>query len=220
MKYLWNLILSLKEVFLLFLFQYLILFICFIVFGPDKTIVIGSILFVVLQIIYVVYKSRGIKFNFDFKSYIPLVMLGIGIAGVYNMILFKLGFANEVNSEVNILFSILCTGIMGPIFEEFLFRYDLIKRLSLFNDKKWFVILLSSTIFAMCHSGITTIIYAFIVGIINSYIYMKNNDIIKPIIVHIAMNTFVIFLTGYNLYVLIFSILLIVISTTIMKCKK
>ena len=220
MKYLWKLILSLKEVFLLFLFQYLILFICFIVFGPDKTIVIGSILFVVLQIIYVVYKSRSIKFNFDFKSYIPLVMLGIGIAGVYNMILFKLGFANKVNSEVNILFSILCTGIMGPIFEEFLFRYDLIKRLSLFNDKKWFVILLSSNIFAMCHSGITTIIYAFIVGIINSYIYMKNNDIIKPIIVHIAMNTFVIFLTGYNLYVLIFSILLIVISTTIMKCKK
>jgi len=147
-------------------------------------------------------------------------MLGIGIAGVYNMILFKLGFANEVNSEVNILFSILCTGIMGPIFEEFLFRYDLIKRLSLFNNKRWVIILLSSSIFALCHSGITSVIYAFIVGIINFYVYMKDKDIIKPIIVHIAMNTFVLFLTGYNIYILILSILLIVISTLIIRCKK
>ena len=220
MKYLWKLILSLKEVFVLMLLQYLILIICFLVFGPDKTLVIGSILFVVLQIIYIVYKGRGIKFKSHYKSYIPLIMLGIGVAGLYNMIMFKFVFTNKFNSEVNILFSIICTGIMGPIFEEFLFRYDLIRRLSLFNDKRWGVILISSTIFALCHSGITTIIYAFIVGIINSYIYMKDKDIIKPIIVHIAMNTFVIFLTGYNLYVLILSILLIIISIMLIKCKK
>lgn len=220
MKYLWKLILSLKEVFLLMLLQYLILIICFIVFGPDKTLVIGSILFIILQIIYIVYRGRDTTFKFDFISYIPLVMLGIGVAVVYNMIIFKLGLANDVTNDVNILFSILCTGIIGPIFEEFLFRYDLIKRLSLFNKRKWIVILIASAIFALCHSGITTIIYAFIVGIINSYIYIKDKDIIKPIIIHISMNTFVIFLTGYNLYVLILSILLIVISTLIIKCRK
>jgi len=220
MKYLWKLILSLKEVFLLMLLQYLILIICFMVFGPDKTLVIGSILLVVLQIIYILYKSKDIKLKFDFKSYIPLIMLGIGVAGTYNMILFKLGLANNVTSDVNILFSILCTCIMGPIFEEFLFRYDLIKRLSLFNNKRWVIILLSSSIFALCHSGITSVIYAFIVGIINFYVYMKDKDIIKPIIVHIAMNTFVLFLTGYNIYILILSILLIVISTLIIRCKK
>ncbi len=220
MKYLWKLILSLKEVFLLMILQYLILIICFIVFGPDKTLVIGSILFIILQIIYILYKSRDIKFKLDYKSYIPLVMLGVGVAGVYNMFIFRLDFANDVTSDVNILFSIICTGIMGPIFEEFLFRYDLIKRLSLFNNKKWLVILLASIIFAFCHTGITSIIYAFIVGIINSYIYMKDKDIIKPIIVHMAMNTFVIFLTGYNLYILMLSILLIVISALIIKCRK
>lgn len=220
MKYLWKLILSLKEVFFLILLQYSILIICFIVFNPDKTLFIGSILFVILQIIYIVYKGRGIKFKFDYKSYIPLVMLGVGVAGVYNMIIFKLGLANTVTMEVNILFSTLCTGIMGPIFEEFLFRYDLIRRLSLFNKKRWLIIFISSIIFSLCHSGITSIIYAFIVGIINSYIYMKDKDIIKPIIVHVSMNTFVIFLTGYNLYVLILSIILIIISILIIRCKK
>ena len=220
MKYLWNLILAFKEVFLLMLLQYLILIICFVVVGPDKTIIIGSILFVVLQIIYIVCKSRGINFRFDSKSYIPLIMLGVGVAGVYNMIIFKLELSNDVANDVNILFSILCTGIMGPIFEEFLFRYDLIRRLSLFNKKRWLVIFISSIIFSLCHTGITSIIYAFIVGIINSYIYMRDKDIIKPIIVHMAMNTFVIFLTGYNLYVLILSIILIVISILIIKLKK
>lgn len=220
MKYLWKLILSLKEVFFLMLLQYSILIICFIVFGPDKTLFIGSILLIILQIIYIIYKGRGIKFDLDYKSYIPLIMLGIGVAGVYNMVMFKLGFANEVTDDVNILFSILCTGIMGPIFEEFLFRYDLIWRLSLFNKKRWLIIFISSIIFSLCHSGITTVIYAFIVGIINSYIYMKDKDIIKPIIVHMAMNTFVIFLTGYNLYILILSILLIVISTFIIRGRK
>ena len=103
MKYLWKLILSLKEVFLLMILQYLILIICFIMFGPDKTLVIGSILFIILQIIYIVYKGRGIKFKFDFISYIPLVVLGIGMAGLYNMIIFKLELANDVTNDVNIL---------------------------------------------------------------------------------------------------------------------
>lgn len=220
MKYLWKLILSLKEIFLLMFLQYGILFFCFIVFGPDKTIIIGSVLLILLQIIYVVYKGRGIKFSIDYKSYIPLIMLGVGVSATYNMIIFKLGLASNITTDVNILFSILCTGIIGPIFEEFLFRYDLTGRLSLFNNKKWVVILLSSTIFALCHSGITTIIYAFIVGIINTYIYTKDKDIIKPIIVHISMNTFVIFLTDYNLYVLLIGILLIFISTLIIKSRR
>lgn len=220
MKYLWKLILSLKEVFLLMLLQYGILIICFIVFGPDKALAIGSILFIILQIIYIVYKGKDINLKFDFKSYIPLIMLGIGVAGVYNMIMFRLGFVNDVTSDVNILFSILCTGIMGPIFEELLFRYDLVMRLSLFNNKRWIVILVSSIIFSFCHSSIISIIYAFMVGIINSYIYMKDKDIIKPIIIHMAMNTFVIFLTGYNLYVLILSAALIVISALIIKGRK
>lgn len=220
MNYLWKLILSLKEVFLLMLLQYLILIICFIVFGPDKTLVIGGIFFIILQVIYIIYKGRSIKFRFDFKSYIPLIMIGVGVAGLYNMIMFKLGFSIAANNDINILLNVLCSGIMGPIFEEFLFRFDLIRRISLFNDSKWIVILLASIIFALCHTGIITIIYAFIVGIINSYIYMKDKDIIKSIIVHIAMNTFVIFLTGYNLYVLILCFFLIVISTLIIKCRK
>ena len=220
MKYLWKLILSLKEVFILTALQYFILIICFILFGPDKTLIVGSILLIILQIIYIVYKGRSIKFKFDYKSYVPLIMLGIGISAVYNMIIFGLGLANDVTTEISVLFNILCSGIMGPIFEEFLFRFDLTRRLSLFNNKKRAIILLSSIVFALCHIGITTIIYAFIVGIINSYIYMKDNNIIKPIILHMSMNTFVIFLTGYNLYVLILGILLIIVSTLIIKCKK
>ena len=219
MKYLLKLFSSLKEVFLLMLLQYGILFICFIIFGPNKTLIISGILFIILQIIYIIYKSRGIKLRFEYKSYIPLIMLGIGISATYNMIIFRLGLESEIINNVPLLFNILCSGIVGPIFEELLFRYDLTRRLSLFNKNKWVIIILSSIIFAFSHTGITTIIYALIVGLVNSYIYMTDKDIIKPIIVHMSLNVFVIFLTSYNLYVLILGILLTLVSILIIRHK-
>ena len=63
----------------------------------------------------------------------------------------------------------------------------------------------------------TTIIYAFIVGLINSYIYMKDKDIIKPIIVHISGNIFVNLLSGFNILILIFCIFIIVIGGLIIR---
>lgn len=220
MKYLLKLFLSLKEVFILIFLQYIILFICFTIFGPNNSLIIGSILIIFLQIIYIIYKGKNIKFKGKYMSYIPFILLGIGICSIYNMVIFGLGLEKEITTDIPILFNIFCSGIIGPIFEEFLFRYDLISRLSLFNKKKWVIILISSIIFALSHTGITTIIYAFIVGIINSYIYMRDKDIIKPIVVHMAMNTFVIFLTGYNLYILTLSILLIIVSVLIIKRSK
>ena len=196
MKYLWKVFLSLKEIFIMIILQYIILFICYIVLGNYNSIIWGSIFLMIINIIYILYKSKGIKFSFKWKSYLPYTLIGIGISSIYNMVIFGIGLGNKVTTEFNIILNIICSGIIGPIFEEFLFRYDLIRRLDKFNSKKYVIILLSSIIFALFHTGITTIIYAFIVGLINSYLYMKDKDIIKPIIVHMAMNTFVIFLTG------------------------
>jgi len=223
MKYLGKLFLSLKEIFIMMMAQYAILFFCFIVMGPDSTILWGSLILMVLQIIYIIYKickGNNLKLNFFNKLDLSYVLFGIGIATVYNMLVFSINPPVEVTTDFPIILNILCSGIVGPVFEEFLFRYDLIKKLEKFNSSRWIIIILDSVIFGLMHTGITTIIYAMIVGIINSYIYMKDKDITKPIIAHIAMNTFVLFLNGYNIYILILGILLIVISTLIMKYNK
>lgn len=218
MKYLWKLILSLKEIFIMMLIQYMFLILSLIILGVNKSIIWGSILLMIVQFTYILFKTKKIKFNFKRKKYLPYVLLGVGVATVCNMIIFIVTPTKEINTNFPIILNILCSGIIGPIFEELLFRYDLIRRLSKFNSNKFVIIILSSIIFGLCHTGITTIIYAMIMGLINCYIYMKDKDIIKPIIVHMSSNIFVNLLCGYNINILFLGIILIVISYFIIRC--
>ena len=216
MKYLKNLILSFKEIFLLFILQYAILLSCLFVFGMNKSIIIGSIFICIIEIIYVVFKYKDKKIKVDQYNLFPYILLGIGITTTYNMILFAMNLGNEVNTNINIVFNIICSGIVGPIFEETLFRYSFINYLKKFNSTKMSIII-SSIVFAICHTGITTIIYAFIIGLVNSYLYIKKKNILVPIVIHMSANIFVNVLNIFNPYILIIGIFLIVLSVTIIR---
>ena len=216
MKYLKNLILSFKEIFLLFILQYAILLSCLFVFGMNKSIIIGSIFICIIEIIYVVFKYKGKKIKVEQYNLFPYILLGIGITTTYNMILFAMNLGNEVNTNINIVFNIICSGIVGPIFEETLFRYSFINYLKKFNNTKMSIII-SSIVFAICHTGITTIIYAFIIGLVNSYLYIKKKNILVPIVIHMSANIFVNVLNIFNHYILIIGIFLIVLSVTIIR---
>lgn len=216
MKYLKNLILSFKEIFLLFILQYVILIFCMFIFGMDKSIIIGSIFICIIEIIYVVFKYKDKKIKVDQYNLFPYILLGIGITTTYNMILFAMNLGNEVNTNINIVFNIICSGVVGPIFEETLFRYSFINYLKKFNSTKMSIII-SSIVFAICHTGITTIIYAFIIGLVNSYLYIKKKNILVPIVIHMSINIFVNVLNIFNPYILIIGIFLIVLSVTIIR---
>lgn len=216
MKYLKNLILSFKEIFLLFILQYAILLSCLFVFGMNKSIIIGSIFICIIEIIYVVFKYKGKKIKVEQYNLFPYILLGIGVTTTYNMILFAMNLGNEVNTNINIVFNIICSGIIGPIFEETLFRYSFINYLKKFNSTKMSIII-SSMVFGICHTGITTIIYAFIIGLVNSYLYIKKENILVPIVIHMSANIFVNVLNIFNPYILIIGIFLIVLSVTIIR---
>lgn len=216
MKYLKNLILSFKEIFLLFILQYAILLSCLFVFGMNKSIIIGSIFICIIEIIYVVFKYKDKKIKVEQYNLFPYILLGIGVTTTYNMILFAMNLGNEVNININIVFNIICSGIIGPIFEETLFRYSFINYLKKFNSTKMSIII-SSIVFAICHTGITTIIYAFIIGLVNSYLYIKKKNILVPIVIHMSANIFVNVLNIFNPYILIIGIFLIVLSVTIIR---
>lgn len=217
MKYLWKLFLSLKEIFIIMMIQYVILFLCILIIGIDKSIIWGSILISLIQIIYIIHKTKVLKISINSFSYLPYLMLGIGLATVYNMIIFKLDLGFDANVDFPIILNILCSGIIGPIFEEFLFRFDLIRRLLKFNSNKLVTAIISAVIFGLFHTNIITIVYAFIVGFINSYIYIRDKNIMKPIIVHVAGNIFVNLLFEYNIWILIFGIILLIISGLIIR---
>lgn len=217
MKYLGKLFLSLREIFIVMIIQYAFLIMCVLTLGVDKSVIWGSILLCIFEVIYIVWKGKKSKFRISNSSYFPYLLLGIGIAVVYNMIIFKMGLGHDVNMDFPIVLNIICSGIIGPIFEEILFRYDFIQRLEKFNTNHWGIIILSGVIFGLFHTGIVTIIYATIVGIINSYIYIKDKDIMKPIILHIAGNIFVNLLFGYNTLVLILGVILTILGLLMIR---
>lgn len=217
MKYLGKLFLSLREIFILMILQYAILIICVLTIGVDKSVIWGSILLCIVEVIYIVYKGKRSKFRIISNCYFPYLLLGIGVATTYNMIIFKMGIGEDVNAGFPIMLNIICSGIIGPIFEEVLFRYDLIRRLEKFNNNPLVVIILSGIIFGLFHTGIVTMVYAIIVGIINSYIYIRDKDITKPIVVHIAGNIFVNLLFGYNTLVLILGVILTILGLLMIR---
>lgn len=216
MVYIKNLFISLKEVILIMLFQYFILISTILIFGFNKSIVIGSIILLIFQIIYIAYKIKDYKFSFNNKIYFKYILLGISITVIYNMTIFKIGIKFDINNDIPFLFKFICSSIIGPIFEEILFRYSLINKLLKFNNKKVSIIL-GGIIFSLCHNNIITIIYAFIIGLINSYIYIESKDIIIPIIIHISLNSFSLLLFDYNHIILLLGILLFLISILCIK---
>lgn len=211
MKYIKNLFLSLREILLVMLIQYILLFGCILLFGLDKSIILGTIILSIFELIYIFIKLKSIKLSFK-HNYFPYMLLGISLSIIYNMIIFKLGIKFDITS-IPIVIDIIVSGIIGPVFEEILFRYSLINKLSKFNNNT-LCILLSSFIFAICHNGITTIIYAFIIGLFNSYYYIKKKDILVPIIIHISANIVSSFLFNFNPYILILGIILLGIGIT------
>lgn len=211
MKYLGNLFLSLREIVLIMLGEYFLLFLCFVILGEEESIIWGSVLLLIFMLSYIIWRLKGITIKVKAEHFF-YILLGVGISSLYNMIALKITGPSFSSQDIPLILNILCSGIVGPIFEETVFRYGLISKLEKFNSKPWVVILLSGFIFGIFHTGIITIIYAFFIGIINSYIYVKKRDIMGPIIIHMAGNSIAIFLSMYNSFILVLATLLIIIG--------
>lgn len=80
----------------------------------------------------------------------------------------------------------VCACIIAPIGEELLFRKLLLDRLLPFGGLA--ACLFSGLAFGLFHGNLRQFIYAFPIGVIFSYIYMKSKNIVYPIIVHSAVN--------------------------------
>ncbi len=211
MQYFKSLFLSIREILLIMFIQYILLFGCILILGMDKSIILGTIILSIFELIYIFFKLKGIKLSFK-HNYFPYILVGISLSIIYNMTIFKLGFKFDITS-IPLILELLCSGIIGPIFEEVLFRYSLINRLSKFNNNI-LCITLSSFIFAICHNNMITIIYAFIIGLFNAYYYLKKKDILVSIIIHVSANIVSSFLFNFNPYILILGIILFVIGIT------
>lgn len=93
-----------------------------------------------------------------------------------------LEIATSNNLWMNFFIMVLC----APIVEEFLFRKFIIDRTVKFGEKT--AILLSGIMFGFFHGNIYQFCYAFALGLVFAYLYVKSGQIKYSIILHMIVN--------------------------------
>jgi len=218
---------SSKEIFITYILNYLIIFILALIYyllgHNDIDFFLNNIcsyiliLFYIITIIYLYKKNYQKEPPLPNKQYFPLTLLGISIAIFLNMIIFLLNPPKTITTPT--IIGLISSGIIGPIYEEILFRYLLYNRLkSRYSIKK--SLLITTIIFALIHLNPIKIIYAFLLGLIINISYEKHQNILAPILIHIAANTIVIFLFEYNTYILLLSLICLILSIILNKNLK
>ena len=227
MEYLKKLIKAMKDIIIVMVIQYSLIFgigiLYMILNGEDLMSFYINDGYIILTFIYAILvmallnRYREKEKSLPLKDYYGAVLFGISLACFLNMLIFKLGQSNEI-IEVNKILLFISSGILGPIMEELLFRKKLLTELLMFNNK-YVSILLSSFIFSFLHNGMITMLYAFILGIVFGIIYIKYKNVKLTIFMHMAANIIVIYLTRYNTFILILSIIGLLISYLIINKK-
>lgn len=146
------------------------------------------------------------KKKLKFSEFLLLVCITIGGAQITNiatqmiMTIVKLIFKIEINNDIttliqesNTIYLIIFAAILGPIFEELIFRGTMLKKLRVYGDKT--AILYTAIAFGLFHCNIAQIPFAIVCGLILGYVVVKTNNIIYPIILHIILNSISVILT-------------------------
>lgn len=168
-------------------------------FLNEYKVLISFIGFIIFMFIFT--KKYKKLFNDKYsvnKEFVYIALFGIGYSIIINILFLNINDIFNISDSQflpipnkEIIPSILCSGIMGPILEELLFRgivYNKIKEIS--NEKKG--ILLTSLFFGLVHMNLFNCINAFILSFILIHLYNKSKTIIAPIILHISVNTIVV----------------------------
>jgi len=82
---------------------------------------------------------------------------------------------------------ILYIAVLGPLVEEYIFRWVLLNRLRPFGEKA--AILFSALMFGLLHGNLTQFLYATAIGIIFGYVAVKTGRMVYNCLLHILVNS-------------------------------
>lgn len=229
MSYLKKIIHSMKEIIITSILVYIIIIISALIYnilGYNNTNnFINNILpfilipYYLITIIYLYLKNYQKEPRLSNSNIFPIISFGISIAIILNMIIFKIFPPVSVDNDISLLIVFISTGIIGPIYEEILFRYLLYNKIKKFNSIKK-SLLITTIIFAIIHLNPIKIVYAFILGLILNIFYEKDKNILSPILLHISANSIVIFLNNYDTKIMLLAILNLLITLILIKRNK
>lgn len=169
---------------------------------------LGEILvyIVLIFIFFPIYKlmlkhdKDEMKTETNGKDSILSIMAGIGVSGVsfiwimlaekmpaFQRSLDAMNAGNQNIGGGSLLGGILIAVIAGPLIEEILFRGIVFRSIRKISPA-WLTILLSSVLFGAYHMNPVQIVYASFMGAVAGIIYEKKNNLIFPLLVHVANN--------------------------------
>lgn len=169
------------------------------------------IIFSVVISIFWYKKNKRKEIRLEYRKYFPLFYFGISIAVVLNMIIIRVT-NNTIDNNYPILLYLISSGIVGPIYEEILFRYILFNRLrNKYSDNM--ALFISLLFFSFIHLSFIKIIYAFILGFFITVIYRRENTILAPILVHIGANSIVILIYEFKICIFVLASINFIVSS-------
>ena len=173
-----------------------------------KYVMIGTIISTIPTIIYILKKYPRKREKINTKKLLLMIPGGFGLSWLFNMLTINLQEENMI-MNLSIWLLVLFTVILGPIFEELVFRYVALKEGEEEYSNKKALIIVSIT-FGLMHTGIIGIIYAFLIGLILGWLYQKEKSIMYSIVLHMSANLASLFVVDFNIIFLSVSICLLI----------
>lgn len=143
-------------------------------------------------------KSSAKKTRFGFGNMLAMLALSFAVMQIFGLV------ANIVEAQIRSLFNLpptqsilpdvsapfwlltLVVAVLGPIFEELMFRKLMFDRLSVYGDRA--AIYITALCFGLFHGNISQAIYATLLGIVLGQVYAKSRKIVLPCILHMLVN--------------------------------
>ena len=93
---------------------------------------------------------------------------------------------SELIDSMPIWLTFLIVVIIGPVFEELLFRKFMIDRFSRYGSTV--AIIVSAVSFGLFHGNLYQFFYAALLGLVLGFMYAKTRNVIYPILLHVLIN--------------------------------
>ena len=120
-------------------------------------------------------------------------LLNAGLAGLKGQEL--VNPLEELLTGANLYFELVFVGLLAPIFEELVFRKLLLDRIRAYGEGM--AILVSGLTFGLFHGNLFQFFYAFGLGSLFAYIYLRTGRVRYTIILHAIINTFSVILSQF-----------------------
>ena len=136
------------------------------------------------------FKTLGVAFVISFSLTYFGQMLGDTVASFFyeTMNIELVSETIELISRISWLDALVFSVIIGPFFEELMFRKLIIDRTRGYGEK--LSVIFSALMFAFFHMSVQQFFYTFFIGLLYGYLYIRKGKLIYCWLLHAAFNFF------------------------------